>query len=94
MLNNDELTEKDLKEMFEYLSGRKPKGSHKKMSNKGNGYIPHDGMSFVICPECGGDVFESFPQSISLSSPTWTYEHRCVNCGHMIGITIRRKKNE
>ena len=80
--------------IYETIHGEKPrKYTREEMKNKGKGYIPHEGMSFVICPKCGHDVFTSYPQSVSLSSPTWTYEHVCVNCGHMIGITVKNWRN-
>ena len=54
------------------------------------GYIPHEGMGLFRCDRCGGTVFESFAQGISLSAPTWTYEYYCVKCGNMMGLTIKR----
>lgn len=55
------------------------------------GYIPHEGMGLFRCSACGGTVFECFAQSVPLDAPVWTYEHYCVNCGKMMGLTIRRE---
>ena len=54
------------------------------------GYCPHDDMDIFRCSRCGGTVFESFPQSVALDAPVWTYEYHCVRCGLMMGLTCKR----
>ena len=53
-----------------------------------NGYIPKWGLGHFKCEKCGNEVFETFPQSV-VKGKTWTYEHRCAKCGHIMGLTIK-----
>ena len=55
-----------------------------------NGYIPHSGMSYFVCPRCGNGEFRCPPQSVPTEYTTWTFEHICCRCGHMIGLTIKK----
>lgn len=67
------------------------KYSEKDFPSIKEGYLPHQGMGQFTCEKCGGNVFETFPQGISLNAPTWTYEYYCVKCGHMMGMTVKRE---
>lgn len=56
-----------------------------------NGYVPHHGMSQVICPNCGSVKFISRSQAVVPTEPYWTYEYVCERCGNMVGITVKQR---
>lgn len=60
-------------------------------TNRGEGYCPHSGMSYMKCPICGGEEFYCYPQSVPVEEVEWTYEYTCANpnCGHIVGVTIK-----
>lgn len=62
--------------------------------NKGDGYIPHNGMGYFTCPNCGCGEWVSYPQSTPVDrSKTWTYEYCCAKCGKMMGLTLKGRVN-
>ena len=59
------------------------------------GYIPHPYQGAFKCDRCQGMVFTSYPQACPADrSKGWTYEYVCVNCGHMMGLTVRGDDDE
>jgi DNA-directed RNA polymerase subunit M/transcription elongation factor TFIIS len=63
-------------------------------TERGKGYCPHKGMSYMKCPECGGEEFYTYPQSIAIDSDVWTYEYTCTKCSHIIGVTVRNWRKQ
>ena len=63
-----------------------------KEKNRGEGYCPHEGMGYFTCERCGNDTFVAYPQAAPVTPQTWTYEHYCAKCGHMMGLTIVREE--
>lgn len=66
------------------------------MFRRGNGYCPHEGISYMKCPVCGCEEFYCYPQSMPINPDVWTYEYTCANpdCRHMIGVTVKNWRNQ
>lgn len=54
------------------------------------GYVPHSYQKKLTCPTCGGSLFKTFPQGVSLSAKIWCYEYVCVNCKQGLGLEVVR----